>query len=95
MIWNYALTNNSRSLHYNGRMQRFDVSHIGAGLLSTCRSISLETLYIPLRLNVLVFDVDQVGYVDFTMLWVRLEGLAGSHGFILDVKIVRDGRLIS
>ncbi|KZM19115.1 hypothetical protein ST47_g9733 [Ascochyta rabiei] len=34
MIWEYALTNDTRSLRYNPDTKRFDVSQIGAGLLA-------------------------------------------------------------
>jgi len=50
-IWDYTLTSDSKTLQYEPRTKRFDVSRIGAGLLAVCRSTSLETLYAPTRLE--------------------------------------------
>ncbi|UPX19942.1 uncharacterized protein EKO05_0010191 [Ascochyta rabiei] len=75
MIWEYALTNDTRSLRYNPDTKRFDVSQIGAGLLVTCRSISLETLHTPICLNTLFFNVGTIGDVDMWLLLAKLERL--------------------
>ncbi|KAF2629250.1 hypothetical protein BU25DRAFT_420128 [Macroventuria anomochaeta] len=89
MIWNYALTSDTGTLQYNPSTKRFDVSHIGAGLLTTCRSISIETLYTPVRLNTLVFDTGIVGDVDLWVLLARLGRLdqATQYGLRLDLRI--------
>ncbi|KAH7349018.1 hypothetical protein BKA66DRAFT_392866, partial [Pyrenochaeta sp. MPI-SDFR-AT-0127] len=57
MIWKYALTSPTSTLHYISRTKRFDVSQIGAGLLTTCHFIGTETQYLPIQLNQLVFEM--------------------------------------
>ncbi|KAH6638884.1 hypothetical protein C7974DRAFT_122892 [Boeremia exigua] len=74
-IWNYALMDDTNTLLFNPRTKRFDISSIGAGLLTTCRSISAETMYTPLRLNTLVFSVGTIGDVDMWVLLAKLERL--------------------
>lgn len=89
MIWDYALRSDTGTLRYNLCSKRFDVSKIGAGLLTTCRVISSETLYAPVRLNTLVFAIDTMGDVDLWVLLARLEHLeqATQYGLRLDLDI--------
>jgi hypothetical protein len=56
MIWEYAMTVSSGCLHYSTSEGRFDVSGIGAGLLTSCHLVALETTLLPLRPNTLVFE---------------------------------------
>ena len=89
MIWEYALTSDNGTLQYSLDTKRFNVSQIGAGLLTTCSSVSAETLYTPLLLNTLVFDVGTVGDVDLWILLARLERLeqATQYRLRLDLKV--------
>ncbi|KAJ4993590.1 oxidoreductase [Stagonosporopsis vannaccii] len=74
-IWDYALENEPKTLQHDPRTKRFDVSRIGAGLLTTCHSTFFETLYAPLRLNSLVFNPEMLGDVDMWILPAKLERL--------------------
>lgn len=78
LIWDFALTSDNYTLHYNTDSKRYNVSNIGAGLLTTCRTISAETLYTPLRLNTLVFDVSTITFMDLRILSLRLNETATS-----------------
>lgn len=75
MIWKFALKSDSGALCYNSSTKRFDVSDIGASLLTTCHAISAETLHMPVHLNTLVFATCQIGDVDLWVLVARLERL--------------------
>jgi hypothetical protein len=88
-IYDYALTSETGFLQYRTKTKRFDVSCIGAGLLTTCRSISAETLCLPIRLNKLVFDVTTRGNFDVWLLLARLDGLeqAAQYGLGLDLRL--------
>jgi hypothetical protein len=93
MIWQYALTNSFGSIQYDGATRCFDVSSIGAGLLFSCRSISSETVHLPLLLNTIVIDLGTVEFVDFSVQWTRLEDLAAKHGLVPRIKLI-SGRAI-
>ncbi|XPS81005.1 hypothetical protein M3J09_012949 [Ascochyta lentis] len=85
-IWVYALTSETNTLRYNPGTRRFNVSQIGAGLLVTCRSISAETLYMPLRLNKLVFNVGTKD-VDLWVLLAKLERLEQAAQYSLRLRL--------
>ncbi len=82
IIWEYALTSSTGSLVYDFDKRRFDVSTIGAGILTTCHSMASETLYLPLKLNRLVFDVHTFSNVDFMVFLARLNRLEAELGWV-------------
>lgn len=88
-IWDYALRSDTETLRWDPWTKRFDVTDIGAGLLTACRCTSGETLYTPLRLNTLVLDVGKVGDVDLWMVLARLERRVQEteNGLRLDIWI--------
>lgn len=93
MIWEYALTTPDGCLTYNIKRKRFDVSSIGAGLLTVCHSIATETQYLPLLLNTLKFDVMDRGFEASLILMSRLNDLETKLGWVFrtDVRFsVRD-----
>ena len=97
MIWEYALTSPTGSLTYDTTKNRFDVSTIGAGLLTSCHFVALETLYLPLQLNRLVFDTPTLANanVDFMVFLERLNRLEAALGWVfrIDVRFSRKERL--
>lgn len=58
-IWEYSLTSPTGKLRYDANKKRFDVSKIGAGLLSVSHSLAAETYYLPLQLNTLVVNMSR------------------------------------
>lgn len=91
MIWYYALASDSGRLQYEASTQRIDVLSIGAGLLTTCRSIYTETLHLPVRLNTVVFDVATVDMWEFVSAEAKLDDLAADHGYELCIGFKYDG----
>lgn len=83
LIYEYALTSPTGTLHYCTTKQCFDYSSIGNGLLTTCSTIAHETLYLPLRLNTLVFgygsnwEDDAVSCLKFMRRRADVEGKLG------------------
>jgi len=58
-IYTYALTSLPyRTLYFDySSTDRFDVSDIGAGLLTTCRQLYEETRWMPLQLNTMEIGI--------------------------------------
>lgn len=91
LIWEYALTSPTGELEYHLAAARFDSSTIGAGLFTTCHQVALETLYLPLRLNVLAFGNPLVsgsrelefGYLRF---WARMSDIERKIGCLFRFK---------
>jgi hypothetical protein len=81
-IYTYALTSPTGTLTFSPLTGRFDVSTIGAGLLTTSRSLYDETRYLPLQLNRLV--IDAWGYMG---LLSKLNRLEQDMGRILSVDV--------
>lgn len=88
-IWDYALTSPTSTLSFNADTKRFDVSAIGAGLLTTCRLLFEETRYLPLQLNRLVFEVPPSPSVSFMVLLAKLKRLEEDTGWVvkMDVRV--------
>lgn len=86
-IWQYALASDTRTLRYDSCKRRFDVSNIGAGLLTTCRSICRETLFTPLYLNTLIFSNGIYGNVDMWILLAKLERLEQCMEYSLRLEL--------
>lgn len=82
IIYEYALTSPDSNLHFDSESKRFDISQIGAGLLTTNRSLYMETRYLPLQLNRLVFVLRHTS-MDLLMLFSRLDELEEEMGWIL------------
>ncbi|KAF1847734.1 uncharacterized protein K460DRAFT_333042 [Cucurbitaria berberidis CBS 394.84] len=87
MIWDHALTSPTGSLTYDTTKNRFDVSSIGAGLLTTCHCVALETQYLPLQLNKLVFDIPTRTNADFMVFLARLNRLEAALGWVLKIDV--------
>lgn len=93
MIWEYALTSPTGTLRYHPPTGRFDVTSIGAALLTTSYSVALETLYLPLKYNTLVFDsgsheINSTGFLMFTR---RVTAIEDAFGNVLNIKGVTVG----
>ena len=86
-IYSYALTSPTHTLTFNVQTKRFDVPAIGAGLLTTCRSLSEETRYLPLQLNRLVFEVASSPSVSFMVLLAKLRRLEEDMGWVLKMDV--------
>jgi hypothetical protein len=86
LIYSYALTSSTGSLCFNPITRRFDVSPIGAGLLTSCHSVFEETRYLPLQLNRLVFEM-QVPSVWFMVLLAKLNRLEEDMGWIIKMDV--------
>ncbi|KAF2689009.1 hypothetical protein K458DRAFT_383680 [Lentithecium fluviatile CBS 122367] len=54
-IWQHAMTAPTGTPHLSPTSQRFDVSLIGAGLLTACHLTALETQHLPGECNTFVF----------------------------------------
>ncbi|RMZ68238.1 hypothetical protein GMOD_00004451 [Pyrenophora seminiperda CCB06] len=82
LIASYALTSPTGSLHYNPSSMCFDVSSIGVGLIATCHEIALETQYLHLSLNRLVFEAmdNFLPSMDTYTVILALDGLAYTYG---------------
>ncbi|CAO2647149.1 Nn.00g080710.m01.CDS01 [Neocucurbitaria sp. VM-36] len=87
MIWEAALTSPTGSLTYDSSKKRFNVSSIGAGLLTTCHFVALETQYLPLQLNKLVFNMPTPANVDFMVFLARLNRLEAALGWVLRMDV--------
>lgn len=87
MIYEYALTSPTDALSYDTTKKRFDVSSIGAGLLTTCHFIALETQYMPLQLNKLAFNMPTPANVDFMVFLARLNRLEAAMGWVLKMDV--------
>jgi hypothetical protein len=91
-IYTLALTSPTSTLPFNPTTRRFDVSSIGAGLLSTCSQIFDETRYLPLQLNRLVFDMESPCGVWFMVLLKKVERIEEDMGWVVKMNIrFRDG----
>ncbi|KAF2826808.1 hypothetical protein CC86DRAFT_20876 [Ophiobolus disseminans] len=86
-IWAYSLTTPTHILTSDASTRRFDVSAIGAGLLTTCHSIFEETRYLPLRLNRLSFAMPGRRSRSFTALLAKLRRLEEDFGCPLEVEV--------
>ena len=86
-IYSYALTSPTHTLTFNVQTKRFDVSTIGAGLLTTCGSLFEETRYLPLQLNRLVFEVPSSPSVSFMVLLAKLKRLEEDMGWVLKMDV--------
>lgn len=82
MIWEYTLTTPDGYLRYDQSRKRFDVSSIGAGLLTVCHSVALETQYLPLQLNRLKFDMLGRENLPFLVLVSKLDSLEIELGWV-------------
>lgn len=90
-IYTLALTSPTRTLTFKPTTRRFDVSLIGAGLLSTCSQIFDETRYLPLQLNRLVFDMEGPS-VWFMVLLSKMERIEEDMGWVVKMNVrFRDG----
>jgi hypothetical protein len=89
MLWEYTLTSDTGTLRYDLVTKRFGVLRIGAGLSTTCRSISAEKLYTPIRWDTLVFALASWTDGNLRVLLSRLEALehAMQYGLKLDLRI--------
>ncbi|OAL43095.1 hypothetical protein IQ07DRAFT_650372 [Pyrenochaeta sp. DS3sAY3a] len=87
MICDYALTTPDGCLNYNIKRKRFDVSSIGAGLLTVCHSVAIETQYLPLLLNTLKFDVMDGDFEASLILMSRLNDLEMKLGWVFRTDI--------
>jgi hypothetical protein len=85
-IYFFALTTSTGDLTFNTSRRRFNVSSIGAGLLTTCRSLYSETRYLPLQLNRLVFELPS-RCVWFTPLLTKLNKLEEDMGWIVKMEV--------
>lgn len=86
MIWEFALTSPSGYLLFVQCTERFDVSDIGAGLLSTCKSVFEETRYLPLRLNVLHFHETQDLELPYVEIMTKLMRIETKNGWTLRIE---------
>jgi hypothetical protein len=86
VIYEYALTSPTGALTFNPATRRFDVSSIGAGLLTVCRSLSEETRYLPLQFNRLEFEESW----GFTRLLRKLNQVEEEMGWLFKME-VKDG----
>jgi hypothetical protein len=90
LIFSYALTSPSSSLTYNAADMRFSLCDIGSGLLSSCHALALETQYLHLKLNTLIFVLDRdtgVSERDLKAILTNLERLGDARGWRIHVKI--------
>jgi hypothetical protein len=85
-IYFFALTTPTGDLTFNTSRRRFNVSSIGAGLLTACRSLYSETRYLPLQSNRLVFELPS-RCVWFTHLLTRLNKLEEDMGWIVKMEV--------
>jgi hypothetical protein len=85
-IYFFALTTSTGDLIFNTSQRRFNVSSIGAGLLTTCRSLYSETRYLPLQLNRLVFELPS-RCVWFMPLLDKLNKLEEDMGWIVKMEV--------
>ena len=84
MIWSYALTSDDAVLIYCKPRRRFYTDYdqhpkgvkYRPSLIITCHEICLETLYLPLKLNNLIFPTT-TGFWDFYSSVQRKEGALG------------------
>ncbi|KAH8731986.1 hypothetical protein GQ44DRAFT_271014 [Phaeosphaeriaceae sp. PMI808] len=86
MIWEYACTSSTGILSFDSESRRFDVSQIGAGLLTTCRSLFEETWCLPLQLNRLLFQVPSPS-VWFMVFLAKLNRLEEEMGWVLKMEV--------
>ena len=95
-IASYALTSPTESLSYNFTDMRFDVAEIGVGLISTCHAIALETRFLHLSKNTLIFKTKMLkdGRVgrDLIAIVTGLEGLAKAHVRVFPIYIECHGK---
>lgn len=90
LIFSCALTSPTSSLTYNATSMRFDLSNIGTGLLTSCHEVAIETQYLHLKLNTLIFDVDGEGGLnsrDLNTVLRNLKRLEEAFGWFINVKI--------
>ena len=90
IIWEHTMTSSSGSLVYDSHSRRFDVSSIGAGLISTCHHTSQETKFLPLKLNKLVFDMPRLFSVEHLILLERLNRLEEQLHWVLRMEVLFD-----
>jgi hypothetical protein len=84
----YALTAPAGGLIFNSAKRRFEVSSIGAGLLTTCRSLYWETRYLPLELSHwLMFNVP-LPSVWFMVLLAKVNRLSEHMGRTVQIHVV-------
>jgi len=89
MIWEFALTAPDERLIYNPAIARFNVSSIGAGLITTSHQIALETQFLPPKLNDLVFRADKsLTASDCLKFITRVVKLENSLGCTLPIRRV-------
>jgi hypothetical protein len=58
-IWSHALTSPICTLYFDSDTNRFDLSSIGAGLLTACRQTYHETRWLPVQLNEMVIGIPE------------------------------------
>lgn len=87
MVYEYAFTTSTGELFYDATKKRFDVTSIGAGLLTTCHSILQEVQYLPLQFNKLVFQMPTPADVDFMVFLARLHRLEEAMGWVLKMVV--------
>lgn len=90
MIWEFALTSPTGTLEYSPKSHRFEVSPLGVSLLTTCHLTALETQYLPLKLNKLVFPCPGT-FLRFMNKRARIEAKLGR---VLEMKGVQIERVI-
>lgn len=88
LVYLYVLTLPTRNLTFDASTRRFNVSTIGAGLLSTCLLVWGETRYLPLQLDRLRFK-GLTSSVWAMILLAKLNRLEEKLGLTLsmDVKV--------
>ncbi|KAJ6272487.1 hypothetical protein PSV08DRAFT_246591 [Bipolaris maydis] len=96
-IYSYALTSPTLSLTYNASEMRFPLDDIGFGLMSSCHALALETQYLHLKLNrlVFVFDTDTALKTrEYFIVLENLKRLGDAKSWTMHVEIrckSRDG----
>jgi hypothetical protein len=81
------MTASSERLHYSTSPGRFEVAGIGAGLLTSCHFVALERMYLPLRLNELVFQMPRWEEKGLMRVMRKVVGLGKRFGWEEEVKM--------
>jgi len=87
MIWEAAFTSPTGTLHFSPTARHFDVSTIGAGLLTACHLTALETQWLAPRMNTLRFpSLGAAGPNALLGFCKRRTQMAATLGYLPDVK---------
>ena len=84
LIWTQALTSSDGTLRYNTSESRFEGQDVALSLPATCHQVALETQYLAVKVNKLVFE-DAEGYLRWRK---RLSGVEAGTGWKVRVGCV-------